>query len=68
MLGFFSIPKDGSDIHRFFKHEVGPSHVYCWKSMGIGGIIKQTRKIPRYVSYLNIFKLLFIQNLILDLR
>ena len=47
MLGFFSIPKDGSDIDRFLKHEVGPSHMHCWKSMGIRGIFKQTRKIPR---------------------
>ena len=43
---FSSIPKDGSDIHRFFQQEVGLNHVHFWKSVNIRAILKYTGKIP----------------------
>ena len=37
---FPSVPKDGSDIHRFFQKEVGLNHVHRWKSVNIRVIPK----------------------------
>ena len=44
---FSSILKDGFDIHRFSKQDVGLNNdnVHCWKSVNIRGIPESTGKV-----------------------
>ena len=42
---FSSILKDGFDIHRFSKQDVGLNSVHCWKSVNIRGIPESTGKV-----------------------